>query len=86
MRSNIAEIESLKYDSAYGNFIHRSYQGLDEDGVLDYSQSRASEIYVFLCSACPYKDVKSKCLYSRHEYPYPLNKYGSTELNVGYWK
>ena len=87
MKSNIAEIASLKYDAPYRDtFIHRSYIGLDENGILDYCQSRASATWVFLFSSCPYKYVKSKCLYSGHEYPYPLNKYDSTELSVGYWK
>ena len=87
MRSNITEIASLKYDAPYGDiFIHRSYQGLDEDGVLEYSQSCVSATWVFVNSCCPYKSLRSKVLYSGKEYPYPLNKYGGTELSVGYWK
>lgn len=87
MKSNIVQIESLKYDAPYGDtFIHRSYIGLDEKGTLDYCQSRSSATWVFVSSSCPYTNVKSKCLYSGHEYPYPLNEYGSTELSVGYWK
>ena len=77
MRSNIAEIESLKYDAPYGDtFIHRGYIGLDDSGTLDYCQSRASATWVFVSSCCPYKSLHSKGLYSGHEYPYPLNKYG----------
>ena len=87
MKSNITEVVSLRYDAPYGDtFIHRSYQGLDKNGELDYIQSRASATWVFCSSLCPYKYSPTKCLYSGKEYPYPLNEYGDTTLNVGYWK
>ena len=90
MKSNIVQIVSIKYkpNSNYiYNFIHRSYVGLDEDGALDYDECPVSERWVFNRDNCPYyKKYTSECLYSGVEYPYPLNKYGDTELSVGYWK
>ena len=86
MRSSITEIESLQYVPFHcHDFICRGYQGLDENGVLDYCESYASEAWVFVNSNCPYTSLRSKCLYSEKEYPYPLNKYGGTELNLRYY-
>lgn len=86
MKSSIAQIESVRYEPHTDHFKLRSYVGLDREGALDYDECNACITWVFVSSSCPYKDVKLKCLFSGHEYPYPLNKYDSTELNVGYWK
>ena len=86
MKSSIVQIASVRYEPHTDHFILHSYVGLDEEGALDYDEYKASIMWVFCSSGCPYKDIKSKCLYSGHEYPYPLNKYGDTELSVGYWK
>ena len=86
MKSNIAQIARVRYEPHTDHFKLRSYVGLDREGALDYDECNACITWVFASSGCPYTNVKSKCLYSGKEYPYPLNKYGDTELNVGYWK
>lgn len=86
MRSNISEIVSLRYIAPYGDtFIHRSYQGLGNSRLLNYSESRASATWVFVSSSCPYKSIRSKGLYSGREYFYILNKYGNTEIDLRYY-
>ena len=88
MKSNIAQIESVKYHphNTGKYFRLRSYVGLEEKGQLDYDECFVTETWVFCSSKCPYIYLSTKNLYSTDEYPYPLNKYGDTKLNVGYWK
>lgn len=87
MRSNIFEVASVRYKPPYGDtFVHRSYQRVNKNGTLNYNEMNASATWVFCSSNCPYKRIKTKCLYSGLEYPYPLNKYGDKEINLRYWK
>ena len=90
MKSNIHEVNSIQYKPSYSgnNFIHRIYIGLDRifnKVQLDCCERSTNETWVFTYSSCPYKDV-GKCLYSGLEYPYPLNKYGGTEIYLKEWK
>ena len=86
MKSTFVQIASVRYEPHTDHFRLRSYVGLDREGALDCVEFDACITWVFVSSSCPYTSVKSKCLYSGHEYPYPLNKYGSTELSGGCYK